>query len=190
MKRVIREGVFETNSSSNHAVFIKRKKSDKKIPGYAVVKPYDKMLFMWGLICCSYDGSCIECFSNEEEGQFHLNESTDIDAECENFKKILIEECLKYKKFNVKKVEEIMNEGYGTRDSDRFTCNKFFYEGLLDDCTCFFEIDDIANFMNIENFDYSEQKFRELVQKFFADKDVYILPISYISSRPKSQDFD
>ena len=96
MKRVIREGVFETNSSSNHAVFIKRKKSDKKIPGYAVVKPYDKMLFMWGLICCSYDGSCIECFSNEEEGQFHLNESTDIDAECENFKKILIEECLKY----------------------------------------------------------------------------------------------
>ena len=193
MKRVIRESVFETNSSSNHAVFIKRKKPDKEIPNYAVVKPYDKMLFMWGLISFAYDYRFFNDYSRmtEEEKRDIMEQNAEIEARCESYKKIMIEECLKYEKFDIEKTEKMMNESfYNNVDSDCFTCNDYFYEGVLDECTCFFDEVDIAKFMKIERYDGSEQKFRELVQKFFADNEVYLLPIGYLCDRPEAEDFD
>ena len=191
MKRVIREGVFETNSSSNHAVFIKRKTPGKEIPNFAVVKPYDKMMFIWGII--SYENA-IRFFYDydkmtDEEREDVLKQNAELEAECESYKQIMIEECLKYEKFDVEKAEKAMNASfYNNWDSDYFTCDDYFYDGVLIDCTCMFGLNDIAHFMGMRYRNAVE--FKELIQKFFADDEAYILPIGYLGDRPDPKEYD
>lgn len=178
MKRVIRENVFETNSSSNHAVFIKRLKEGKKIPDYAVSTPYDKMLFMWGLFSSDTVKSLFRLRISDEQGI--------------EFRDILIDECLKYQSFDVEKAKELMDKSFNTSNSDKFTCNMYFGEGLLNDCTCFFSINNIAKFFEIKNFNcynITQDKFKEVVEKFFADDKVYILPICCFDM-PNETDYD
>ena len=51
MKTVIREGVFETNSSSTHSVTLKKFDKDKgECCHFAIVSPLQKIIFMRSLV--------------------------------------------------------------------------------------------------------------------------------------------
>lgn len=177
MKRVIRESAFETNSSSNHAVFIKRKTDDEEIsPINSVIKPYDKMLFLWGIKTVADAFHC-NFIVDELKGEDYENELKEIKKDAQVFRDVIIEECLKFEEFDIAKTKEMMDYTYSQK-SYCPTCEKYFNNGVLIECNCGMAPYKIAEFLGIKGYPFSREKpeqVRELAQKFFSDKNVYLL---------------
>lgn len=98
MKKVIRYGVFETNSSSTHSVVFKRKKSEQKEPTSSaeIYSGLHKIIFLQGLINnaqmeeSSFDGYDEEVETGEQE-PFNIEEFEEFFEKNEDLKKIFIE---------------------------------------------------------------------------------------------------
>ena len=111
MKKVIREGVFETNSSSTHAVAFKKRKGNQteKDSSYEMHTPFFKTLFIIGL--CTHAKKFAHAYEldieldlkeilgedyNEEHCQAHECEKIEgYEGQCEKFKNAVIKEFIK-----------------------------------------------------------------------------------------------
>lgn len=159
MKRVIREGIFETNSSSSHAVSVKRKeeqeawRSEEEI-SYSekeIRSPYEKMLFAWGIICA--DHASFLLFAQDKKGMEELvKEKTE---EHEALKQVLLEECAKLCAFNREEALALMNEGT-ENGYDHHLCCHYFNEDVLDECTCGLTLSSLRHDLDVPVFMCSE----------------------------------
>ena len=151
MKKVIREGVFETNSSSTHSVVFKRRKSDlpEKESSYELHTPFVKTLFVIGLYSHAIRPTC---FSREEDlamvkngnfedyyddmQQFYTDEYNK--GICEKFKDAVINEYITLSGITSEEFDRQFNESNFTYDR-RCYCANFFEQDVLNDCTCPFD---------------------------------------------------
>lgn len=203
MKRVVREGVFETNSSSTHSVVFKKKKGNApdKDASYELHSPFAKTMFLIG-ICNQADRYTDYDFDNETTHTIEVvNEETwDIEEQtittlsykgiCEKFKNTVIEEYLKLCNVTQEEFEKQFNESIFTCDGECF-CRNFFDDDVLNDCTCPFDtfygicktlklnelVDDEAYVKKAQEFLSNRYKFvlQEYWNGFFlvGDKDIY-----------------
>ncbi len=152
MKKVVREGVFETNSSSTHAVAFKKKDGNKteKDSSYELHTPFAKTLFIIGL--CTH----AERYSNafEEDSEYDLKEilgedwTDDLEnrimhvegykSKCEKFKNAVIEEYVKMENISQEEFNKRFNESDFTCDGE-CDCRNFFDDDVLSDCFCPFD---------------------------------------------------
>ncbi len=148
MKRVIREGVFETNSSSTHSVVFKKKTVDKadKDSSYELHSPLAKTLFLIGLInkaeqySYSYDDND-EAFLKQNL-LFHKNL-------CEKFKTAVVEEYLRITNSTEEEFQKDFEESQFVCNG-KCLCHYFFDDDVLNDCTCpFFGYIGIATELNL-----------------------------------------
>lgn len=169
MKIVIRNSIFETNSSSSHSLIITNKENlDKDVNAHAkkvgpclkhynaVEKKEDKVLFLAGL----FDYEVVQSNSLKEEYNLFLKVLKDNNEE----------ELLKQVKDNKKE--------YKKASYDEPYCVNYFCDGVLMDCSCsfynaylnYFQI--IINYSAIyeelsKNKDYDENNFLTKVQEAF-----------------------
>ena len=134
MKIVIREGMFETNSSSNHSLILTNtkkckadiKKKDKQLDdeychifggGEKVASKEDKCLLLAGL----FDGMVIQYGAMKEEYKIFIK-------------------VLRYNKEKelLSKIKENKKEYKNNRGYEPY-CENYFAEGVLIDCTCDFK---------------------------------------------------
>ena len=158
MKKVIREGVFETNSSSTHSVVFKRRKNDlpDKKSSYELHTPFAKTLFIIGLYNHAVRSSC---FYSEEEvekirngdfedyydniHQFYADEYNK--GVCEKFKNAVINEYILSSGITKEEFDKQFNESNFTCDGNCY-CHFFFGQDVLNDCTCpFYGFDGIID---------------------------------------------
>lgn len=194
MKRIIRQSIFETNSSSSHAVTIKRKKADenwrtaKQIAGgdseddftyckeREVRSAYEKMMLVWGIIC----EEDFEVLANDdfEDENVELAEEMkkireDTKAEHEKFKNILLEECAKVADFNKNEALAEMDDCTAHAYNHPLCC-RFFNEDVLDCCTCCMSFSKMAKFLGVDPDDTGELNEREFARCLFAE-DIYFV---------------
>jgi hypothetical protein len=144
MKKVIREGVFETNSSSTHAVVFKKKKSDSpdNDSSYELHSPFMKTLFFIGL--CTHADLYVKDY--EEDCEYDLkqtdsNEKVVVEgpkSQCSRFMSALINEYVKMSNITQEEFEKQFNESVFTWDGE-CQCRNFFDDDVLCDCTCPFD---------------------------------------------------
>ena len=129
MKKIIREGVFETNSSSTHSVVFKKKKDNKpeKESTYELHSPFAKTLFLIGL--CTNADFYTEDYENDAEFELDLKE----DENLQGNNKVVIEgpktQCLKFKDAVI---NEYINMSKITQEEfkKQFEESDFTYEGF------------------------------------------------------------
>ena len=144
MKKVIREGVFETNSSSTHAVVFKKKKGDSpdNDSSYELHSPFMKTLFFIGL--CTHADLYVKDY--EEDCEYDLkqtdsNEKVVVEgpkSQCSRFMSALINEYVKMSNITQEEFEKQFNESVFTWDGE-CQCRNFFDDDVLCDCTCPFD---------------------------------------------------
>lgn len=172
MKQVIRHGVFETNSSSSHAVSLCRKKSNEKWRTEAEIpeeekeirSAYEKMLFVWNFICRELNSD--EFYEYDSESSFVVRPH--VKAELDAYRRIFFEELVLVQSFDPVEAEEEMNYCIMHAHADTLCC-RFFNEDVLADCTCHITLKKIANFLGVKNPLNCDEGKRELAQKLFAD---------------------
>lgn len=144
MKKVIREGVFETNSSSTHAVVFKKKNgsSPDNDSSYELHSPFMKTLFFIGL--CTHADLYVKDY--EEDAEYDLkqtdsNEKVVVEgskSQCSRFMSALINEYVKMSNITQEEFEKQFNESVFTWDGE-CQCRNFFDDDVLCDCTCPFD---------------------------------------------------
>lgn len=193
MKEVIRRGLFETNSSSTHAVTIRRKAPDeawrteeeiagKKADDYTfcgrkeIRSAYEKMLLVWGIEC--EDHYLVVPYQALDDDD---DESTEQEKQVrayaievhERFKNHLLDECAKVADFDREETLRLMDDctrhGY-----NHPLCCRYFNEDVLDDCTCGLSVRRIADFLGLDGDDPDERYGREFAKRLFSD-DVYFV---------------
>ncbi len=165
MKKVVRRSIFETNSSSTHAVaFVNEKIGATKEDLYRLgEKPrkistaYGKMVFYWGFECAEYTYEKKEVRTKKLEP--HMQ--------------ILLDECEKIATFDRVKTEELMrsciNEPYY-----RHNCSGFFEEGdLTGDCQCGMDERKILSTLGYTRI-LDDDTYREFVCKLFSPEMVFL----------------
>lgn len=190
MKKVIRKGVFETNSSSTHAVSYSRHNgSDKteKNATYEIRTPINKLIFLQALINnCEYS-----CSDYDESDYLDLEEFFDGDQQLIEMLKNTPDCFLSAKDrvllFNKKvrelfctmanctqeqldqQIEEITG-GYGVK------CHHFFENDVLNDCTCdlctYYSLSEVIGLDELEN---DEKQFEKVAAEFLSDKYKFVL---------------
>lgn len=193
MKKVIREGVFETNSSSTHSVVFKRKETNAadNDSSYEIHTPFGKTMFLIGLITYVRKYGRIEAilsadlfdFNNptvdqwrEMVGPTFLND-TDVEV-CERFKLAVIDEYIKLSKTTLEEFNKQFNESNFTCDGECLCCN-FFENDVLDWCSCPFDsfggMRDAFDLYNLNTKeDYAKKAKQYLSNEFkFALKEFY-----------------
>ena len=156
MKKIIREGVFETNSSSTHSVVFKKKTDNSvdKSSSYEIHTPWGKTLFLIGLI--NYAETYSDNESDEktmtleevrerfgedwtqEMAEIVFNINNDNKTICQKFKNAVIEEYLAMTGITREEFDKKFNESPFTHGGQCF-CYYFFEEGVLDWCDCPFD---------------------------------------------------
>lgn len=159
MKKVIREGVFETNSSSTHSVVLKKKTNEKpeEESTLELHTPFFKTLFLIGLFnhALKYE-SFSEDFEDEElDGDDLFNEILEENGIepsedysnvkgnfdkylCEKFKNAVINEYITSQGITKEEFDKAFNESEFTYEG-RCECRDFFDDDVLSDCTCQFD---------------------------------------------------
>ena len=193
MKRVIREGVFETNSSSTHSVVFKRKTSNEvdKDSSYEIHTPLAKTLFLIGLITYvrkygritptlkadlfDFNNPTIDKWRELVGPTLLKNNSTEV---CERFKLAVIDEYIQSSGITLEEFNKQFNESPFTRDGECLCCN-FFENDVLNFCRCPFDsFNGMVNafqLINLENKEDYRAKAKEyLSNEFkFALKEFY-----------------
>ncbi len=188
MKRIIRESVFETNSSSTHAVTIKRKQPDEKWRNISemynsereIRSPLEKMLFTWAFECYDFQACEIAWAINDDTDEETAKEYKEALQEATQghnlFKRVLLEECGKYQIFNHEEALALMNNA----EMDSYNhpvCCRYFCNDVLDYCTCNIDLFEIGYFLLGRHFRgvyETEDGTRLFAEKLF-DKNVYYL---------------
>lgn len=188
MREVIRRGIFETNSSSSHAVTICRKAPDeawrteeeiagKKADDYTgcgkkeIRSAYEKMLFVWGIECEDHYlvvpyQALDEDITDEQRRVREFAIETHESLKC-----ALLDECAKVAAFDREKAASLMDDctlhGY-----NHPLCCRYFNEDVLDECTCGMSVEKIAEFLGLDGYGCSDDYMHEFAVRLFAD-DVY-----------------
>ena len=190
MKKVIREGVFETNSSSTHSVSFKRKtqKTANKDSSYELHSPLSKILFFIGL--CNhaelYDQQYenYPTFTEEEikelfEEPFPTNEIDNANWPSnkdilDKFKDALIQEYMRMENISYQEFEKRYNESEFTCDGKCF-CHYFFDDDVLNDCTC--SLDGYSSIIfTLELYDLNtEEDYKNKAKEFLKPEYKFIL---------------
>ena len=144
MKKVIREGVFETNSSSTHAVVFKKKNGSApdNDSSYELHSPFMKTLFFIGL--CTHADLYVKDY--EEDAEYDLKQTDSngkivvegAKSQCSRFMSALINEYVKMSNVTQEEFEKQFNESVFTWDGE-CQCRNFFDDDVLCDCTCHFD---------------------------------------------------
>lgn len=172
MKQVIRRGVFETNSSSSHAVSLCRKKDDERwrtedeIPEEEkeIRSAYEKMLFVWNFICRELNTDELYDWENKESFSVRPKVKAELDA----YRRIFFEELQSVQSFDSVEANEEMNYCIMHAHADPLCC-RFFNEDVLADCTCNITLEKIANFLGVKHPLSCDEGKREFAQKLFSD---------------------
>ncbi len=160
MKRVVRRGVFETNSSSTHAVSIARCSGEEtvgvkgRVPsgkGDKITSAYDKMLFYWGF-------ECLESVSFKKEGR--------LDTLTEHMN-MLLDKCEAKQPFDREKAKRTMT--LSAENPLRYhSCRKFFEEDeLTGDCYCGMNVSMIWKFLGFDYF-LDRDKYADFIDKLLS----------------------
>ena len=184
MKKVIRYGVFETNSSSSHAITVMKHdlnskwRDEKDIPWEEkeIRSPVEKMLFVWGIVTAD------ECYLLQRE----MQNIEDIEDELERDEYVayieskkqkiienreaLIRECKKVQDFDENKVRDLMIEGENNPYYHPL-CLRYFNEDCLADCTCYFDLGKLYKELGL---DEDKNSIEEFAQALF-DESIYFL---------------
>ena len=190
MKEVIRQGIFETNSSSSHAVTIKRKRpgepwrTERQIAGGAtkdytlcsekeIRSPYEKMMLVWGIEC--EDIAWLTVVQEEDGGADDEAREARLFAMTvhERFRDALLDECAKVAAFDRAEALELMDDCTQHGYSHPLCC-RFFNEDVLDECTCGMSIGTIARFLHMDSDRFDDAYYREFAGRLFAE-DVYFV---------------
>ena len=192
MKRVIREGVFETNSSSTHAVVFKKRegKETEKNSSREIHTAFGKTAFLIGLINYAelYDHSefiepdltsIIESFGEHwHESMLSIFKKEDPKILCAKFKNAVIKEYLAQSGLTFEEFEAKLSQSDFARVK-KFTCEHFFQEGCLNDCTCPFEgFSGIARELSLTYLS-TEEEFKEKAKKYLSDDYIFTLTELY-----------
>ena len=192
MKRVIREGVFETNSSSTHAVVFKKRegKETEKNSSREIHTAFGKTAFLIGLINYAelYDHSefiepdltsIIESFGEDwHDSMLSIFKKEDPKILCAKFKAAVINEYLAQSGLSYEAFEQKLAQSEFARVK-KFTCAYFFTEGCLDDCTCPFEgFRGIARELSLTYLS-TEEEFKEKAKKYLSDDYIFTLTELY-----------
>lgn len=184
MKRVIRYGVFETNSSSSHSITVMEKdpkglwRAEKDIPGdeKEIRSAVEKMLFVWGIITASkfeylrHATRWAQATKNKVEREESLLSIEKEKQELIDMRETLIRECKKVQIINESEVRSLMIEGE-ERPFNHSLCCRYFNEDCLDDCTCCMNMDRLYAELNLDS---NENSVEEFAQALF-DENVYFL---------------
>ena len=203
MKRVIREGVFETNSSSTHSVVFKKKKGNApdKDASYELHSPFAKTMFLIGIYSQAerytdndFDTETTHTIEvvNEETWELEQKTITTLSYKgiCEKFKNTVIEEYLKLCNITHEEFKKQFDDSIFSYDGKCY-CRNFFDDDVLNDCTCPFDtfygicktlklnelVDDEAYVKKAQEFLSDDYKF--VLQEFWnglcliGSKDIY-----------------
>ena len=187
MKKVIREGVFETNSSSTHSVVFKKKKNDlpDNDASYELHSPFAKTMFLIGL----YNHAVrFSPFYEEENGKTvtandyadwyenvgEFYEQLHCKNLCKKFKNAVIEEYKSMSNITQEQFEKDFNESIFTCDG-RCLCRDFFDDDVLNDCTCPFEdFYGIAKEFKLKEL-VSEEDFNKKAKEYLSSEFKFVL---------------
>ena len=180
MKRVIREGVFETNSSSTHTVSFVKKEGDgaDKDSSYELHSAFAKMMFLIGL--CEnaatmpvYFEEDIEEIKNRMYPDGNIPPMSDKDI-CEKFLDIVKEEYMSEENIDRGELEKRIMESNFSCDG-KCLCSNFFDDDVLIECTCPFEgYSGIVNTLELYHL-YTEEDYRKKAKEFLSIEYKFIL---------------
>ncbi len=163
MKRVIRRGVFETNSSSTHAVSIVTNGGPTDKQGMKVDTAYKKMILYWDFACAE---SLIV-----RKGRLQ---------KLEWMRNILLEECAKIESFDMEGTLALMKRTE-LNPHPHYCCMQFFCDSdLTGDCYCGMSVNKIYRECGAGWLvDSDENEYREFVKKLLSPEVYFVLNESY-----------
>lgn len=193
MKKVIREGVFETNSSSTHSVAFKKRRGNKteKESSYELHSPFTKTLFLIGL--CTHAEETENCYSFDynEDCKFDLKEALSEDWSeelgidetlstmgykgiCQKFVTAVTNEYIKLSGITKEEFTKQFNESEFVYDGE-CVCRNFFDDDVLNDCTCNLEdYYSIAKTFKLDELNSGED-FAKKAKEFLSDDYKFVL---------------
>lgn len=180
MKRVIREGVFETNSSSTHTVSFVRKETEgaDKESSYELHSAFAKMMFLIGL-CENASGMPVYFEEDMDdilaemypEDEIPLISDKDM---CEKFLHMVKVEYMAAESIDEAELEKRICESDFSYEG-KCLCRDFFEDDVLDICTCPFEgYSGIVNSLELYHL-YTDDDYREKAKEFLSDEYKFIL---------------
>ncbi|MBQ9084100.1 MAG: hypothetical protein IJY24_00415 [Clostridia bacterium] len=185
MKRVIREGVFETNSSSTHSVsFVRREDSNPdEESSYELHSPLSKLIFLIGLIENArrseryYDGEediideIPDLYVDMDEDILPLNSLANI---CKNLLNAVKDEYMSIEGIDEEEMNKRIAESPFSYEG-KCLCRNFFEDDVLDSCTCPFEgYSGIVNSLKLYRL-YTKNEFAEYARWFLAPEQKFVL---------------
>ena len=185
MKKIIREGVFETNSSSTHSVVFKKKKDNKpeKESTYELHSPFAKTLFLIGL--CTNADFYTEDYENDAEFELDLEENESLQGDnkvviegpktqCLKFKDAVINEYINMSKITQEEFKKQFEESDFTYEGE-CRCKNFFDDDVLNDCTCPFDgYYQIASQFGLNQLT-TDEEYTEKAKEFLSDDFKFVL---------------
>lgn len=184
MKKVIRYGVFETNSSSSHSITVKKRdlkakwREEKDIPWEEkeIRSAVEKMLFVWGIVIadefeilrCELQN--VEDIDDEIERAEYLEYVESKKQDLIDRREALIRECKKVQDFDENEVRALMIEGE-EYPYDHILCCRYFNEDCLNDCTCCFDLGRLYKELGLNK---HKNSIEEFAQALF-DERIYFL---------------
>ena len=192
MKKVIREGVFETNSSSTHAVVFKKRESNEieRNSSREIHTAFGKTAFLIGLINYA-ENFCYEEFVEPDltkiiesfgedwhDSMLSIFKKENPKILCAKFKDAVISEYLNQSGLSYEAFEQKLAQSSFARVK-KFTCAHFFTEGCLDDCTCPFEgFRGIARGLSLTYLS-TDEDFKKKAKEYLSDDYIFTLTELY-----------
>lgn len=182
MKKVIRQGVFETNSSSTHSVVLLEKDLNQKwretseIPTdeREIRTPLNKLYMTLGLLDHQVDQyKCSHgCYHMSDEELASDTELFELEKEINLFKEVLIRKY--FEKFEGD-TEKIMEEIDKSKENYTYSyhCLRFFNEDVLIDCNC--GLDSFWGLYKALKVDYPDKEEFEKAADYLFKPNVYYL---------------
>ena len=180
MKKVIREGVFETNSSSTHTVSFVRKETEErdKESSCELRSAFAKMMFLIGL--CE-NASRIPVYFEEDmdealaemypEGEIPLMSDKDV---CEKFLLAVKEEYMKEENIDEGELEKRIAESDFSYEG-KCHCSNFFDDDVLIECTCPFDgYSGMVSSLELYNL-YTDEDYKKRAKEFLCPEYKFIL---------------
>ena len=185
MKRVIREGVFETNSSSTHSVsFVRREDSNPdEESSYELHSPLSKLIFLIGLIENArrseryYDGEediideIPDLYVDMDEDILPLNSLLNI---CKNFLNAVKDEYMSIEGIDEEEMNKRIAESPFSCEG-KCLCRNFFEDDVLDECNCPFDsYYGIVDTLELSSL-YTAEAFRKKAKAFLSNEYKFVL---------------
>lgn len=184
MKRIVRYGVFETNSSSSHSITIKKKDANtswrkkEDIPGdeKEIRSPVEKMFMVWGLVVEEFFTLLVREKNEAMEIEDEEERSGILEQIDKRYQKLVanresfISECKKVQEIKEDAVREFM-ERAEEEPFNHDLCCRFFNEDCLDECTCGYDLYRVYKELGL---DYYKDDIATLAKALF-DENVYFV---------------